>query len=161
MEKKILIVLILLLAVYIAFAGGNNKTKLNNPFNIKRTTYPYAGKVIGNFGTFEHFENIQFSVAAYLSLLQRNYFKLGFNTLEKIVYKYAPPEENDTKKYISDLSNETGFAPDEVLKFDFNTMWRICKAQAKLESSYKLDYNTFLKGWIMYKFYKTINTLKK
>ena len=37
------------------------------------------------------------------------------DTVEGIVSKYAPPNENDTRAYVGDVSKKTGFAPGQHL----------------------------------------------
>ena len=41
--------------------------------------------------------------------------KYGMNTISDIVSRWAPPGQNDTASYISDVSRRTGFAPQEKL----------------------------------------------
>jgi hypothetical protein len=36
-------------------------------------------------------------------------------TLQEFVYKYAPPTENNSARYLTNLSRETGIPPDSIL----------------------------------------------
>lgn len=58
------------------------------------------------------------------------------HTLESFVYKYAPPSENDTKKYLADLETATSSkAETPIAEIDLNTL---LKAIAKKESGTKI-----------------------
>jgi len=58
------------------------------------------------------------------------------HTLESFVYKYAPPSENDTKKYLADLETATSSkAETPIAQIDIN---KLLKAIAKKESGTKI-----------------------
>ena len=160
MREKIILTIILVFfscIYYVAASPRSKMTKYNNPFNIKRVdSKKYLGKNYKNSEKYEKFINVNFAVAAYLTLLDKNYLSKGYNTISKIVNRYAPPSENDTQKYINDLSSITKIAKNKIIKFDFDTAFSICSAMARLESSYILDKQTFRKGFIVYKFQKNL-----
>lgn len=58
------------------------------------------------------------------------------HTLESFVYKYAPPSENDTKKYLADIETATSStAETPIAEIDIN---KLLKAIAKKESGTKI-----------------------
>lgn len=90
----------------------------NNPLNIRKSNEAWKGKVyIGNSdGTFEQFYDMAYGYRAALVLLRGpGYIGKGLNTIEKIITKFAPPEENDTAGYIADVSRMTGIPKDQVI----------------------------------------------
>lgn len=76
-----------------------DKIKRNNPLNIR---YSCNNKWIGQVGEdngFCVFESLAYGFRAAFILL-RNYKKQGFDSVEKIITKFAPPCENPTYQYI-------------------------------------------------------------
>jgi len=67
----------------------------------------------------------------------------------KAFKRWAPPTENDTRKYISDLCRLTGFGGKERLTE--NEWPRLVKQMALLESGMKLSEETVNKGYKLYK----------
>jgi len=109
----------------------------NNPHNIKLTNINWVGKVPNNIntdGTFEQFFDLSDGFRA--SVVNINAYKnLGYNTLRKIIQHWAP---YDGGNYLNFVSNQSGFAPDEVLipKF-YNTassMWKVLQPMAVFEN---------------------------
>ena len=86
----------------------------NNPGNIRRTTSPWDGKDYTNRGDFESFVTPQYGLTAMAKNLLSHY-RRGYDTTEKLVKVWAPPHENNTAKYISDVAQETGFGSNVPL----------------------------------------------
>ena len=83
------------------------------------------------------------------------YFNRGDNTLRKLIATYSPPNENNTEKYIYDVSQDSGISPNRILtKRDFTNgnVKKIIRSVSNQEISYvdeselSLGYNEFLKG---------------
>ena len=86
----------------------------NNPGNIRYN--PKIKGVTGRSpGGFSIFRTYWHGLFALKSLLTRSYLGKGYNTISKIIYKYAPPVENDTEKYIRNLVTWTGWNRDRIL----------------------------------------------
>jgi len=52
-----------------------------------------------------------------MRILLQNYIKKGFNTIDKIVNRYAPAaDQNQPDKYAAFVSSQTGIPRDKVLK---------------------------------------------
>ena len=94
----------------------------NNPGNIRWN--PKIKGIIGKDSRgFAIFASKYAGLAAMKSLLS-GYIKKGYNTLEKILNRYAPPSDNnDTEKYIqfvaqkSKLNRSSLLTPDQVELF--------------------------------------------
>jgi len=90
--------------------SGTRGVRNNNPGNIKIANNAWEGKVPvsqNTDGTFEQFVSMPYGVRA-LRVLLTNYINKGYNTIEKIINKYAPSSENHTQNYINYVSGKTG-----------------------------------------------------
>lgn len=93
----------------------------NNPGNIRVSATNWQGKIPPNQNTdkaFEQFKTYAYGVRAMIKNLLTYYNRDGLNTLTKIISKWAPATENDTKVYISDVSTATGFGPNQILNLE-------------------------------------------
>lgn len=76
--------------------------------------------------------------AAFVLLRGPGYIGKGFNTIEKIITKFAPPEENDTAGYIESVSRMTGIPKDHVIsRNDKDTLTSIVYAMSIIENGTK------------------------
>jgi len=86
----------------------------NNPGNIEFSTLNNWQGQIGRNGRFVVFDSLQNGFRALMVLL-KNYMGNGFDTITKIITRWAPPVENDTAGYIQFLSNYTNIPAGNVL----------------------------------------------
>jgi hypothetical protein len=95
----------------------------NNPFNIRKT-FDSAGnqtfwphEIKGSDTDFKTFDTM---VNGYLEgfRLLREYKAGGFDTITKIINRFAPSNENDTYAYIQAVTKDTGI--DENTPVNFN-----------------------------------------
>lgn len=109
----------------------------NNPGNIRISNNDWKGKVPKDLNTdkkFEQFIELKYGVRA-MTVLMRNWIKKGTaNTIEKIVNRYAPPNENKTADYIQLVSQWTGIPKDQQLDIDKETMKKLVLAIARKEN---------------------------
>jgi len=90
----------------------------NNPGNLVKTSIDWQGKIPlkkNTDGHFEQFTNVQFGIRAMLKDLINDINK-GKNTVTSLIREYAPPHENNTQKYIDDVSKSIGIKPNEPIK---------------------------------------------
>ncbi|MHA7109356.1 hypothetical protein ACRTDU_04470 [Sunxiuqinia elliptica] len=129
-------------------AGHISAVAVNNPMNIRAVAKNnWKGKITKDGEAFESFDRLVNGVRAGAKLVQ-NYFKLhGLKTIEKIIYRYAPPSENDTESYIQLAEDETGYKRDAELKPDKETIFALCKAMCKMENAYNLEKEVFDEAW--------------
>lgn len=90
-------------------AAGSRGMRNNNPGNLRA-----VGNQNSDRQGFRVFGTMEEGIKAAEAQLQR-YADRGINTVEKIIATWAPPSENDTKKYIADVIADTGFKADEVI----------------------------------------------
>ena len=69
----------------------------NNPLNIRHNKDVFQGEVKGTDKAFKTFSTMPYGYrAAFVTLATYN--SRGWNTIEKIISRWAPPCENDTAK---------------------------------------------------------------
>lgn len=117
----------------------------NNPLNIVKGNSWKGERVNQTDKRFEEFESMAMGLRAGFILL-RNYIEgtktrpTKFNTIRKIVSRWAPPSENYTQRYIDNVCKWSGLLPDEVVQFrERRKMVAIVQAMAKMECGVTLD----------------------
>jgi len=110
--------------------------KNNNPGNIR-----YNPKIRGVIGRsvngFAIFANRWSGLAAMRRLLT-GYIQRGFNTISKIINRYAPAaDKNKPDIYISFVSQKSGIKPDTILKPA--DLEKIIPAMVQMETGKKLS----------------------
>lgn len=117
----------------------------NNPLNIRKGNNWQGERHQQTDSQFEEFTSLLMGLRAGIILI-RNYVT-GFNgkrtpqnTIRKIIYKWAPPQENATVKYIQFVSGKTGLLPDEEIRFtDRNKIVGIVHAMCRVECGRDID----------------------
>lgn len=117
----------------------------NNPLNIRyNPRNNWVGQVGENKG-FCVFSSMAYGFRASYKLIT-SYISKGYNTIEKIVTRWAPPTENDTEAYIRYISYETIIDRNHVLTdcniHDYWTKLIILRAMARMESGLDIDEQT-------------------
>lgn len=124
----------------------------NNPLNVrKNAANAWKGKVVpGSDPAFEQFITMAYGYRCALYLL-RKYIGQGHNTIRKIVTKWAPPSENNTSGYVSNVATRTGIGADTVI--DRNDQQKLCKiawAMAWVENGYApASMDDIYAGWAL------------
>lgn len=104
----------------------------NNPGNLRDAGIKWIGRVGSNNG-FTVFDTLDNGIRAY-GLDIKNKIIRGLNTINKLIPVYAPPNENDTNRYIKDMVVKTGFSADKVLIPDLATLSKLARAQFFIEN---------------------------
>ena len=145
----------------------------NNPLNIRRSAankwrgekkalpqrgqLPVGSGAIGEGsarrrtgeGAFCSFTSVSFGLRAAFCILRTYRNKYKAVCIEDIITRWAPPTENDTRKYICDLCRLTGFGGRERLT---ESDWpKLVRAMALLESGMKLSEETVNEAYKLYK----------
>ena len=127
----------------------------NNPLNIRRSKDLWVGlRTQQTDSSFCQFESLEYGWRAAFYLLPRTYYhKYRLYTIRMIISKWAPPNENQTSKYIENVCRLTGIAPDEPIGIpsDQPERWMaVGRAMAIQENGINsLDYFAMLRGWGM------------
>lgn len=102
----------------------------NNPGNI-RAFDTWQGQIGTNQG-FVVFQDIPFGIRA-LAIVLVNKIDNGLDTIESIIYSYAPPSENNTEAYISQVVSTTGISRTAILNDDSSTIKKLMKGIIRVE----------------------------
>lgn len=87
----------------------------NNPGNIRYGEFARsAGATGADSGGFAVFADMQTGIEATAKLL-RSYASRGFDTIRKIISRWAPANENDTQAYIAAVAKQLGVSADVQL----------------------------------------------
>jgi hypothetical protein len=123
----------------------------NNPGNIRIGSTDWKGKIPvseNTDGVFEQFEDFVFGTRAMIKLLS-GYIDKGFNTVLKIVNRYAPASDgNAPLVYAEMIADRVGVGVNEVLTADKATLKGLAQQMAIVENG--ADYVTdqiFNEAW--------------
>ena len=85
----------------------------NNPLNIRRSKDKWKGlRVVQADASFCQFETLEYGWRAAFYLLTRTYYhKYRLFTIRTIISKWAPPHENKTEAYITNVSRLSASGP--------------------------------------------------
>lgn len=120
----------------------------NNPGNIRLGEEWQGMSANQSDPSFVQFSTPEAGVRAMAKLLGNYRTLYGLETIEGIVGRWAPPNENDTGKYVSDVAAWTGLDPKARLDLDDEaTMLKLTRAIARKENGdVPWDDDTFLRG---------------
>lgn len=124
----------------------------NNPLNIRRTADKWLGMSQEQRDReFIVFENLTYGIRAALKLIQRYVQHYSCNSVRKIIYRWAPPCENDTESYVAYVVTKVGIMKSENIKVsDRDTICRIVKAMAQIESQMNIPIRIIQSVWDKY-----------
>ena len=108
----------------------------NNPLNIRHSKDKWQGRAPRQTDPlFVQFTSMAYGYRAAFVLLRTYRMKYGYNTIRKIIQRWAPANENNTEAYIQHVSEWTGIAPDKLLAgLDANAYIAIVAAMSRVES---------------------------
>lgn len=108
-----------------------------NPLNIR---YAAANHWLGlhptqpNVKGFCRFISVAHGYRAAVVLMKRYINRYGLDTPRKIIYRWAPPVENNTVYYIAAVCGRSGLHPDEHLSPTGPQLGRLIAAMARQET---------------------------
>lgn len=111
----------------------------NNPLNIRVGNKWKGLRQPNTDGAFDQFIATQWGYRAAFVCLKNYINKHKCNTVRKIIYRWAPPNENVTGAYINTVCKRTGFSPDQEIKPNYDDLSLLVSAMAYVESR---DYPT-------------------
>lgn len=129
----------------------------NNPLNIRRVPGqhwkgeqpPSNSPLKGEDREFVQFESIEYGLRAAFCILDTYRRKYKAVCVEDIINRWAPPSENDTRKYIETVCRLTGFGGKERLA---ESDWpQLIRAMAMVECGTLLHANIVEEGFQLYK----------
>ena len=123
----------------------------NNPLNIRHSASKWKGmKRTQTDKAFVQFTNMAYGYRAAFVLLRTYRMKYGYNTIRKIIQRWAPPNENNTEAYIRHVCEWTGIAPDKLLAaMDANAYIAIVAAMSRQENGQEARMEDVIQGYRM------------
>lgn len=150
------------------FKGSNNNSNMttssnnsnlprgyrnNNPLNIRiNSANNWAGKVTPNTdGAFEQFSSMAYGFRAAFILIRNYINNYGATTVQAIISKWAPNNENNTQAYITAVCGSTGFSPSTIINpYNETQMCKLVYAMAIVENGYAPNMSDVVAGWDLY-----------
>ena len=108
-----------------------------NPLNIRFVPSNHwlgLSETTPNVMGFCCFRHMDYGFRAAIILLLNYYRKYGCTTPEKIIYRWAPPSENDTELYIACVCGRAGVERHQELDTNAGHFDRLVAAMARQES---------------------------
>jgi hypothetical protein len=111
----------------------------NNPGNIRLSGVKWKGQKLRQVDTaFIEFDAPVMGLRALMRLLLNYHLRYGLDSVESILNRYAPPEENATDHYIHSVCREIGVKRREALNLkDPGTLIKLAKAIVRHENGPK------------------------
>jgi hypothetical protein len=117
----------------------------NNPGNIRVSKDQWEG-MTGDDGAFVTFDSPESGVRA-LGKNLLSYSRQGYDSIEKIINRWAPPNENDTKAYIDSVVAATGIPATQSLDLsDPDTLSSLAQAISFHETGSRYNPEVYQKG---------------
>ena len=117
----------------------------NNPGNIRVSKDQWEG-MTGDDGAFVIFDSPESGVRALAKNLQ-SYGRQGYDSIEKIINRWAPPNENDTQAYIDSVVAATGIPATQSLDLSNpDTLSSLAQAIGFHETGSRYDPEVYQQG---------------
>lgn len=117
----------------------------NNPGNIRVSKDQWEG-MTGDDGAFVTFDSPESGVRA-LGKNLLSYGRQGYDSIEKIINRWAPPNENDTQAYIDSVVAATGIPATQSLDLsDPDTLSSLAQAISFHETGSRYDPEVYQQG---------------
>lgn len=117
----------------------------NNPGNIRVSKDQWEG-MTGDDGAFVTFDSPESGVRA-LGKNLLSYGRQGYDSIEKIINRWAPPNENDTQAYIDSVVAATGIPATQSLDLSNpDTLSSLAQAISFHETGSRYDPEVYQKG---------------
>lgn len=108
----------------------------NNPGNIRLSPVRWQGQKLRQIDTaFVEFDTPVAGIRALMKLLLTYHLRHGLDSVESIINRYAPPEENATDHYIHAVCRDLGVKRRETIDLkDKKILTALCKAIIRHEN---------------------------
>lgn len=119
--------------------------RLNNPGLLRDTGVKWEGRV-GSKQGFVEFQTMAHGVRALVLDAMHDRDRKGMDTLSKLIAERAPPTENNTAMYISNVSDWMGIDPDAVVSWTPEVWYEYVVAISRQENSEAPPDNAIVAG---------------
>ncbi|MBU2899338.1 structural protein P5 [Vibrio hepatarius] len=126
--------------------SGSRGIRNNNPLNIRNS---FKNNWLGESGEkvdpdFEEFVSVEFGFRAGYKTLMTYRDKYKIKTIEGIIKRFSPPNENNTENIIKKISEMTGIPRSETIDNDEYII--LIQKMAVIESGHLFDIEVIKKG---------------
>lgn len=122
----------------------------NNPLNIRIGNTWLGERANPTDPAFEEFVAMEYGVRAAFIILRRYIKRYHKDTITSIVSTWAPANENNTQRYIDQVSAQMALDPTETIMYeDKETMCKLVDAMAKVECGQPISEVVIMKGYDM------------
>lgn len=120
----------------------------NNPGNIRHGDHWQGLAKQQNDKDFCIFTSAEYGIRALVKILLNYEKKYGLNNVQKIINRYAPPNENDTGSYIQSVASQLGVGVDDIIDIKNKAIMLILVKAIIRHENGEQPYNneTLLKG---------------
>lgn len=123
----------------------------NNPGNIRHDGVKWRGETAGTDKSFKTFETMAWGVRAMFLLLNNYQLKYGIGTIEGMIKRWAPENENNTEAYIKNVSELSGISRNAlVTTTDASKMIPIAQAMIRVENGRSIPHEKITEGWQLF-----------
>lgn len=121
----------------------------NNPGNIRINSDLFQGEIRPSKDkSFKQFETMVYGYRAIFKILRSYYNNYHFDTIRKMITRWAPPKENHTEKYIKTVSEYAGIPADDPININNREMMiRIVAGMSKVENGVEAVISDVIAGW--------------
>ena len=109
----------------------------NNPANIRISKSNWKGKIPiekNTDGSFEQFINYPYGVRALIKLIYTYYNRYNLQTVEAIITRFAPNNENNTASYILKVSKNLNVKRNQVFSLNASSLKALVLAIDQIEN---------------------------
>lgn len=108
----------------------------NNPGNIRKTADKWKGLSSKQTDDeFFQFDSSVWGIRAMAKLLQNYQNRYGLDSVEQIINRWAPPNENDTNSYVKSVAQNVGVTFSQTLDLNnVDVLSRLVKAVIRHEN---------------------------
>lgn len=127
----------------------------NNPLNIRKGCNWMGERQDQQDPVFEEFISLEYGIRAALKLMINHITGFGgtrrkANTLQKLIWVWAPPSENNSAAYVRTVASACDMSPNSLLDpKNEKQICAVCRAMAKMESGVWLDESLFHSAWAL------------
>lgn len=124
----------------------------NNPCNIRKNRYVYAGEVVPSQDEeLKHFTTKAYGYRAAFVVLYTYQSRHGLDTIAKVIERWAPPSENDTAAYIRAVAERSGVpATSHITATNKDVMIPIVAAMSFVENGEEANIADVERGWKLF-----------
>lgn len=128
----------------------------NNPLNIRISSTNWQGMIPtaqNGDGSFVQFTSMPYGFRAAMRNIRTYITSYGKKTVQEIINKWAPPTENNTSKYVTDVCRLSGLLPGSVIsQNNQQQMSALVRAMAFVENGYYCNnIDSYInQGWNLY-----------